>query len=486
MISTHSSLRNKTPTRLAHRAGVGIGLSALGLVNKYSGDRLTHYKRRFRLDEAEVQRLQGMDAEAELILELPRLLAQDLNVAMAADRPDAPRRIVLFFDTHEAFYGSDRDHAKNFFRDGWLRRLLRRLDTEAGIVVVVSGRDMPQWAEANRHELDTQIPAEYVCLKSVDDLAASDAEILLRRAGVEDAALRESLIRYASVEAGAVHPLHLGLCADVVLEAAAKGIALVPGDFSEVREFRDKSAYLIEQLLKYVDDGLRDAIRALSACRTFDFEIYQVLGEKLGFDAKKASFRKLVGFSFVRQVAQQGDERFRIHDLLRRLGDESAVMRAHELLAAHYQEKGEIEAIYHVNRFDWSQGVDLWVGVFDEALKISRYELCRALLDLRRELTIRTSFKLGLVFDCEGQYFQNLALYDAAKREYGEAIKAYGKDLTANFDSIATLNNKGSSLRRLASLQAMLSEHSAARESYGASIAAYDAALIEPHTWCRH
>ena len=163
--------------------GVGIGLSALGLVNKYSGDRLTHYKRRFGLDEAEVQRLQGMDAEAELILELPRLLAQDLNVAMAADRPDTPERIVLFFDTHEAFYGAERDHAKNFFRDGWLRRLLRRLDTEAGIVVVVSGRDKPRWAEAGTHELNTQIPAEYVCLKSVDDLAESDAEIFLDAGG---------------------------------------------------------------------------------------------------------------------------------------------------------------------------------------------------------------------------------------------------------------------------------------------------------------
>ena len=459
--------------------GVGIGLLALGLVNKYSGDRLTHYKRRFGLDEAEVQRLQEMDAEAELILELPRLLAQDLNVAMAADTPDTPERIVLFFDTHEAFYGEARSHSKNFFRDGWLRRLLRGLNTEAGIVAIVSGRDQPRWAEADRYELHTQIPAEYVCLKSVDDLAESDADIFLVRAGVKDAALRESLIRYASVEAGRVHPLHLGLCADVVLEAKAKGVALVPGDFSEVREFRDKSEYLIEQLLKYVDEGLRDAIRAVSACRAFDFEIYQVLGEKLSFAVDRATFRRLVGFSFVRQVAQRGDEWFRIHNLLRRLGDESQVVQAHEMLMAYYREKGEIEAIYHVNRLDWSQGVDLWVGLFDEALKVSRYELCRALLDMRRDLTIRTPFQVGRVSDAEGQYFQNLALYEAARREYGKAIAAYNEDLTIDPDSLAALNNKGNSLQSLAALQAMLSEHSAARASYGESIAAYDAALAQ-------
>ncbi len=455
--------------------GVGIGLSALGLVNKYSGDRLTHYKRRFGLDEAAVQRLQGMDAESELILELPRLLAQDLNVAMG--RADAPERIVLFFDTHEAFYGAARDHAKNFFRDGWLRRLLRRLDTETGIVVVVSGRDKPRWAEAGAHELNTQIPADYVCLKSVDDLAVSDAEIFLVRAGVEDAALRESLIRYASVEAGAVHPLHLGLCADVVLEAAAQGVALVPGDFSGVAAFQEKSAHLIEQLLKWVDDGLRDAIRAVSACRAFDFEIYRLLGEALSFAVDRATFRRLVGFSFVRQVTQRGDEWFRIHDLLRRLGDEAAVRQAHEVLAAHYQEQGEIEAIYHVNRLDWSQGVDLWVGAFDEALKVSRYELCRALLDLRQELTIQTPFKRGLVANAEGQYFQTLSQYDLALQKLCEAIEAYHQDLVHNPDNVATLNNKGLSLQRLADLQAALSQHEKAEASYAESIAAYDAAL---------
>ncbi|MEM8504586.1 MAG: hypothetical protein AAF716_15695 [Cyanobacteria bacterium P01_D01_bin.1] len=458
--------------------GVGIGLSALGLVNKYSGERLTHYKRRFGLDEAAVQQLQGMDAETELLLELPRLLAQDLNVAMgkADAHSDKPSRVVLFFDTHEAFYGAERDHASNFFRDGWLRRLLRRLDMEAGIVVVVSGRDVPRWAEAGAHELNTQIPADYVCLKSVDDLAASDAEIFLTRAGVADAALRQSLIRYASVKEGQVHPLHLGLCADVVLEAAAQGVALVPGDFSGVAAFQEKSAYLIEQLLKYVDEGLRDAIRALSACRAFDFEIYRLLGEALNFTVDTAIFRRLVGFSFVRQVAQRGGW-FRIHDLLRRLGDEPVVVRAHEVLATHYQEKGEIEAIYHVNRLDWSQGVDLWVRLFDEALKVSRYELCRALLDLRRDLTIQTPFKLGLVSDSEGQYFQNLALYEEALQKFREAVAAYSEYLETDSESTATLNNKGNSLQRLADLQAALSQHQLAQQTYGQSIAAYDAAL---------
>ena len=464
--------------------GLGFAISLFGLINKYSGNQLARYQKRFRLDADEVERLQKMKPEPDLLTELPRLLAQDLNVAMVGDvaSPHKPGRVVLFFDTHEAFYGAERDHAKDFFRDGWLRRLLRRLDTESGIVVVVSGRDKPRWAEAGTHELHTQIPADYVCLKSVDDLVASDAEIFLTRAGVGDAALRESLIRYASVEAGRVHPLHLGLCADVVLEAAAKGVALVPGDFSEVAAFQEKSAYLIEQLLKWVDEGLRDAIRALSACRAFDSEIFQLLGEKLRFSVEDATFKRLKSFSFIRQVAQRGDkEWFRIHDLLRRLGDEPAVRQAHEVLAAHYQEKGEIEAIYHVNRLDWSQGVDLWVGLFDWAFEESRYEMCRSLLDLRRSLTIRMPFMLGFVSDMEGQYFQTLALYEEAKREYAEAIAAYSEDLATDPDNVAALNNKGSSLQKLADLQATLSQYDQAKISYLNAVKAFDTVL-----WLEH
>ena len=136
------------------------------------------------------------------------------------------------------------------------------------------------------------------------------------------------------------------------------------------------------------------------------------------------------------------------------MDDQPQVEQAHRVLAAHYQAQKNIEAIYHVNRLDWAQGVDLWVGVFDEALRRSVYDVCRVLLDIRRELSVQTPFKLGLVSDSEGQYFQNLALYAAAQEEFQEAIDAYDQDLISDPDSTTTLNNKGNALQRLADLQA--------------------------------
>ncbi|PZO08427.1 MAG: hypothetical protein DCF25_22175 [Leptolyngbya foveolarum] len=139
----------------------------------------------------------------------------------------------------------------------------------------------------------------------------------------------------------------------MVLEAAAKGVALVAGDFSGVAAFQEKSAFLIETLLKYVDDGLRDAIRALSACRAFDFEIYQLLGEKLSFVAASATFQRLVNFSFVRQMAQGVGAQYRIHDLLRRLDRSLEMVPVYRILAEHYELQGDIiNWIYYNNRLD--------------------------------------------------------------------------------------------------------------------------------------
>ncbi|MEM1279917.1 MAG: tetratricopeptide repeat protein, partial [Cyanobacteria bacterium P01_H01_bin.152] len=446
-------------------------------------EKLTLQLVKLGVDKATQAHIRGWDLDRELIDELPGLLAEDLNAAMA--QSNAPQRIALFFDTHEAFWGAQRNQSREayFFQDEWLRRLLRKLNLADGIVVVVAGRDQPQWPQAKAVKPSTEIPENYLQLKEVGHLAEGDARAYLNKVGISDVALQDSLITYASVNPQAelerreVHPLHLGLGTDVVLEAQVNGTVLSADDFATVPDFETKGEQLIERLLRYVNEDMRYAIHALSACRAFDREIYQVLGSQLNFMTDETTFRRLTNFSFVWQTEQRGENWYRIHDLLRRLDNASEVRQAHQVLAEHYQAQGEIEAIYHINRLDWSQGVHLWVGVFDEALKLSRYELCRALLDIRQELVIETPFKQGLVSSSEGQYYQNLALYDAAQREYVEAIAAYDQDLTSNSDNTATLNNKGSALKRRADLLATQAQYEAALGAYQQAIEAYDAAL---------
>ncbi len=321
-------------------------------------ERLTLQFAKQGVDRETQARIRSKDLDRELIDELPTLFAEDLNAAMAG--PTAPARLALFFDTHEAFWGARRNLPREtyFLQDEWLRRLLRGLDLAAGIVVVVAGRDVPRWPQAGPVRPGTEIPERFLQLREVGLLAGVDAGAYLQKVGIVDGVLRERLIAYASVnpydepERWEVHPLHLGLCADVVLAAAAQGIPVGPNEFAAVPEFEAKGDELIERLLRYVDEDMRYAIHALSACRAFDWEIYRLLGEKLRFVADEPTFRRVVNFSFVWQAQQRGEDWYRIHDLMRRLDDEPEVRQAHEALAEYYQAQPSLEAIYHVNRLD--------------------------------------------------------------------------------------------------------------------------------------
>ncbi|XWK87411.1 MAG: hypothetical protein U7127_24950 [Phormidium sp.] len=129
-----------------------VGLNILG---KHWSQQLTMLFQRRGLPKEDIERIHTMKPETELINELPLLFAADLNAIM--QQPKVPPRIVLFFDTHEAFWGNQRDlqGEQLFYPDEWLRQLLKSLILESGIVVVVAGRDQPSWTDAPK---DTKIP----------------------------------------------------------------------------------------------------------------------------------------------------------------------------------------------------------------------------------------------------------------------------------------------------------------------------------------
>lgn len=96
-------------------------------------------------------------------------------------RVGAPKRVILFFDTHEAFWGDWRKQGEErFFKQNeWLRRLLSKL-VELGssrrIVTVVAGREVPRWAEAS----NWRIPKEYLDTQLVLHLKEKDARHYLQ------------------------------------------------------------------------------------------------------------------------------------------------------------------------------------------------------------------------------------------------------------------------------------------------------------------
>ncbi|WP_293366812.1 hypothetical protein, partial [Microcoleus sp. CAWBG50] len=469
---------------------VAQGVAVIKGILKLSGIKgaMKLIQTRLGVSDEKADEIRRKDIDTELIDCLPKLFAADLNAAMVGKHK--PERLVMLFDTHEKMWDEKRNSqgATFWYQDEWFRRLLRALDYKLGIVVAVAGRDCPvtqlRWPNASKSE----IPEHLIDAQLVWHLSSADARDYLHKVEIDKADLADAVIKYASVnpdeswENLQVHPFYLGLCADVVLAERRRGIELLASDFARIPKLENKTAELIDLLLKYVDREVRFAVHSLSACRAFDEDLYMKLGARCHFLVSSANFEVLTSFSFVWKSEKRGDNWYRIHDLLRRLDadrDNQKTRRAHEVLEGYYRELGDVaEAIYHANRLDWQRGVDEWVEVFEEALEKSRYGECESLLGVRSELWIKSYFRLGRISESEGDYYAQLARYAEAKQEYLEAVAAYEHKLILTPDDEATLNNKGIALRCLGDLQSWLSEFEAAKQSYCEAIAAFNSALV--------
>ena len=458
----------------------------LKLFDAHFGERFGLYLKRRKLEEAEWKRLESLDLNAQLYFELPRLFALDLNAALepspASKRGEGKKsRIVLLFDTHEVFWGTGRAHessASYYLADEWLRRLLRALDLDQGIVAVVAGREPPRWAEAPIHPQDgkpTALPASHLDRQLIGHLEPGDAVEYLQKAGIAEATLRQALVRQAEVAPGQVHPLYVGLCGDIALLAARQGETLDPASFaaasamggSGLQPATNPAKALAERLLLYCHADLANAVKALAAARAFDRELFFALGEKLHYHATEASFQCLTGFSFV-WPSKKGQGWGRIHDLLRRVLweiDEEQTAKADAVLEDGFRarhaagdESASVEAIYHANRREWQRGYVEWCEVFESALQNARYALCASLLELRPELWLETDFARGRLAFHAGGLALALSQRALARFHLQEAVAWYDRALQQQPDEIEAHNNRGNALNQWAKLLIELGE----------------------------
>ncbi|SDX69818.1 tetratricopeptide repeat protein [Thiocapsa roseopersicina] len=477
---------------------VGLAVKVIGLFNKHLARDVALWRAKLGQDQERLARLQRMDV-AELRLCLPSILGEDLATEMQTD--GAPLRLVLLFDTHESFWGTSRHNESTesyFQRDEWLRLFFAELyRPNHGIVVAVAGREPPRWPEAVR----SPIPLDCIDTRLVGHLGRADAQEYLVRALAPDAgadsgeaaSLREAIVRFTEVEPGQVHPLYLGLAVDLVLRARDSGERLGPDDFATRTDATraDMGRILITRLLRYCTLEIENAVKALAAARRFDRDIFFALGRSLHFDASRADFRILTGFSFVwRETLESGPERYRIHDLLCRIFAGIApdeIREAHAALEVLYRERAQqssaldaeaiCEAIYHVNRQDWERGYQEWLQAMERSIESARYGLGEVLVGLRPVLHLETPFAEATAAMHAGELASALSRYPAADAAFRDAVVGYDRTLDLAPDDIAAHLSKGNTFQSLGALRAALSDHAGAQDAYEDAVAAYQEVL---------
>ncbi|MEM6484550.1 MAG: tetratricopeptide repeat protein [Pseudomonadota bacterium] len=481
----------------------GLAVKVLRLFDKHLKSNVALWRTRLKLDEERLRNIKEMAESgraAPLGDALPRLLGESIHVAMGL--PEAPPRLVLLIDAHEAFWGTNRHNeseASYFERDEWLRALLTQLyHPNQGIIVVMAGREPPRWTEASKFP----IPPEMIDQRLIGHLRPPDADDYLVRAlghrvgatadsdfddeSDSDQALRTALIRATEIAPEKVHPLYLGLAADLCLQAAARHERLTAADFAEdAATQRDLGRTLFRRLLKYCNTEVQSAVTLLAAARSFDRELFFALGAYLHFDASRADFATFTGFSFVwPDPAHRGH--YRIHDLLRRLVatlEPESTREAHAALETIYRERGSdtpetiAEAIYHANQQDWERGWREWGDVMLLAQRNARYALGDALAALKPVLRLETAHAAGNMVLQIGELACDRARYGPAQSALRQALFIFKEALNRAPDAVATYNSQGLALLGLGEVSAMLGDHAGAESFYTEAIASYDEAL---------
>jgi hypothetical protein len=413
--------------------GAEVAQAVLGLFNKHLKESWTLYQQRRRVDRALLEEIQAMDPERDLIPEMPRLFAMDLNAALTT--AGVSPRIILLFDGHDAFASTSRDSTLDGDRDRWLRHLLAALDLKSGVVPVLTGRREPYWADQAQYT----IPTRYLDLRLVGHFCDPDANTYLAKAGVDDPALRARLCDYARVPPKEVHPLYAGLGADVVLQATRQGRRLTAEDFPEEPDASKKQQLLVERLLMEASHDVEYAVRSLAAARAFDRELFEKLGSwgRSRYSATDAAFDTLTQFSFVWEAKTREAGWYSVHALLRRIlrerGDDR-LREADAALEAIYRERTEAgeplaraEVVYHVYQQEPERGLEEWVAAFEEAMHQSQYALCDALRIVGAEFQPEDLWWQAQMTLEEGQYL-------LVRSRYAEADKALQASV-ATFDA---------------------------------------------------
>lgn len=227
----------------------------------------------------------------EIHARLPYYLGTEI-----ADAAEAGIHHVFFFDSFEAMLKRFSALAVNDFPDEWIRELIGSCGH--GLFVVASreqlawGRQDSAWAKAlNQHLLST--------------LSPDDCRHFLRAVPIHDTKLVESIINAS----GGI-PLHLDLCVSI-FERMVEG-----GRHPQCQDFNVPAEEIVRRFLGHLDENLREAVRALSVVRFFNFDIFCDLFHDLAIGYPIGRFSALSRLSFVESI-DKFDHLLTIHEIVR-------------------------------------------------------------------------------------------------------------------------------------------------------------------------
>jgi tetratricopeptide (TPR) repeat protein len=355
----------------------------------------------------------------------PPQIAERLPMFMAADLKDflARRnmRAVLFLDTYEALWETERGEGTLLARDEWVREFVAQLPE---VLWVICGREKLRWEEVDA-EWGSRLEQHLI-----GGLAPTDAQRFLDSCGVAD-----PVVQQAIVTASKGMPYYLDLAVDTFVE-----ITEGPKRAPQPEDFEHTPDGVFRRFLRNLTQPEIETLKVLAVPRFWTYELFEQFVTRFQTGYPLTAFEDLCRFSFISQ--EPDSDRWTMHELMRRSlaehGSPTLAKRVHEGIFRYYSSQLEglevkqvadrhrlalAEAFYHggfalepVALFNWFVAAKI---VFFGA---AQYGL---LLPLHIELVARLQRALGPEAVEVAKAIHHLACVDQGLANYAEAERLY-------------------------------------------------------------
>ena len=256
--------------------------------------------------------------EAEILEELPKYFSQDLTQNITKTN----KPLVILLDTYEKMINEISNDGYVLMKDMWLRGDNGIILRTPGVLWVIAGREKLKWGENDQDWEET------IEQHRLGDLAFSDADEFLEKAGIVENKLREQIYKLTNGT-----PVYLDLCVSTYEDLKRKNEQITIDKFGETKE------ELVERYVRYMDNQTREIVYMLAQLGNWNDNIIYEIGKEVVPTFSIEKYETIKQMSFIYENNGEYYIHKTIENVLKRKCPRIIIKKDSEILSKYLKEK---------------------------------------------------------------------------------------------------------------------------------------------------
>ena len=256
--------------------------------------------------------------EAEILEELPKYFSQDLTQNITKTN----KPLVILLDTYEKMINEISNDGYVLMKDMWLRGDNGIILRTPGVLWVIAGREKLKWGENDKDWEET------IEQHRSGDLAFSDADEFLQKAGIVENKLREQIYKLTNGT-----PVYLDLCVSTYEDLKRKNEPITIDKFGETKE------ELVERYVRYMDNQTREIVYMLAQLGNWNDNIIYEIGKEVVPTFSIEKYETIKQMSFIYENNGEYYIHKTIENVLKRKCPRIIIKKDSEILSKYLKEK---------------------------------------------------------------------------------------------------------------------------------------------------